>query len=323
MNRREKILVGVAGGFLALFAVAYAGKVLFRDPLHELDQQNKALRDKLGQLADERRAFFASEDYLKGLAPILFGGEADAASAQAGKMITDRIVALGLSEAQFSRSPVGPRKLHGAQEVGWSVQGEGPLPKMLDLLFGLEQTPQLHRLENLVISAGDRPGLVRARFRYLTLVIDGLAPKPGVELKAKFGLDSPQRRFYDSIFQRDLLRPYVPSPPAPPAAAATEPAADRLTVVSLSNWGGNPEVHVSEAGTQHVTRLKKGDPLAGGEIVMIDYRTLPVPGKPGLLSYSRVIVRIGKAYWAIEQGQNLAARHELAADQLPPELRGS
>jgi len=325
MNRREKILVGLAGGLSLLFAGAYGVKVLLLNPMHELDQQNLALREKLRQTSDERRAFFSAEDYVKGLGPLLFGSEADAASARAGKMLTDEIVRLGLQESQFSRSPVGPRKLRGAEEVGWSVQGEGPLPKMIDLLFVLEQTPQVHRLDNLVLSAGDRPGHLRARFRYLSLVVDGAGPPGKTEPKAKFALDSPQRRSYDAIIQRDLLRPYIPTPPTPAAANSLglgDLSLDRVSVVSLSDWGGTPEVHVCDSPTQRIFRLKKGDNLAGGQIVMVDYRTLPLPGKPGVVSYSRVILKLGNAYWAVEHGQTLAAKYQLAPEQIPPELRG-
>ena len=206
MNRREKTLVGLASGVFVLFAGAYAIKAFFINPLTDLKKQNDALTEKLHQAADERRAIFSAEDYIKGLGPFLFGTEPDAAGARAGKMLTDEIVRLGLQESQFARSPVGPRKLRGAVEVGWSVQGEGPLAKMLDLLFILEQTPQVHRLENLVLSTGDRPGHLRARFRYLTLVVDGAGPAGKTEPKPKFALDRPQRRIYDVIAQRDLLR---------------------------------------------------------------------------------------------------------------------
>jgi len=292
--------------------------------VHDLDQQNLALREKLRQTADERRAFFSAEDYVKGLGPVLFGTEADAAGAAAGKLLTDEIVHLGLQESQFSRSPVGPRKLRGAEEVGWSVQGEGPLSKMIDLLFVLEQTPQVHRLENLVLSAGDRPGHLRARFRYLTLVVDGAGPAGKTEPKAKFALDSPQRRSYDAIVQRDLLRPYLPTPPTPVAAGVlglADLGLDRVTVVSLSDWGGSPEIHVCDAATQRIFRLKQGDALAGGQIVMIDYRTLPLPGNPGMVSYSRVILKIANAYWAVEHGQTLATKYQLTPEQMPPGLR--
>ena len=154
-------------------------------------------------------------------------------------------------------------------------------------------------------------------------MIDGTGPSGKTTAKPKFTLDSTQRRSYDAIVQRDLLRPYIPKPPPPASATAPADAGlDRLTVVSLSDWSGTPEVHVSDAGSQKILRLRKGDALAGGEVVMIDYRTLPMPGKPGIVSYSRVILKIGNAYWAVEHGQTLAAKYQLAPEQIPSHLRG-
>ena len=67
-------------------------------------------------------------------------------------------------------------------------------------------------------------------------------------------------------------------------------------------------------------RYKPGDTLAGGIIVMIDYRPLPSPGNEVLKSFSRVIVKIGSEYWAIERGRTLAEKYRLTPQQLPAEL---
>ena len=53
---------------------------------------------------------------------------------------------------------------------------------------------------------------------------------------------------------------------------------------------------------------------------MIDYRKMPFPKKPALLSQSRVILAIGEEYWAIERGNTLADKHKLAPEQLPANL---
>jgi hypothetical protein len=45
-----------------------------------------------------------------------------------------------------------------------------------------------------------------------------------------------------------------------------------------------------------------------------------MPGKEPLQSYSRVILRIGKDYWAIERGNTLAEKRKLAAADLPAGL---
>jgi hypothetical protein len=322
MKRRETVLLGAIGCLFLLFIGAYGIRTVFVKPLKELKSQIAVLRDKLRQNNQDQQAYVSAQHYLKEVAPRLFGGEADTATAEAGKMLTEQIVRLGLQESQFSRVPVGPRRLRGAQEVGWSVQGEGPLAKMIDLIFVLEQTPQVHRLENLVLSGGEQPGRIKARFRYLALVVEVKDARPKADLQPKFTLDSPQRRFYDGIVQRDLLRPYVPRPPADATAGARQASAlDGLRVVSLSQWGGVPEVDICEMNSMKISIFKVGDTLAGGQIVMIDYRPLPMPGKPGFVSDSRVILKLGTNYWAVERGQTLSAKYPLAPEQLPTELQ--
>ena len=71
---------------------------------------------------------------------------------------------------------------------------------------------------------------------------------------------------------------------------------------------------------QNKASYKPGDELAGGKIVMIDYRKMPFPKKPALLSQSRVILIIGEDYWAIERGNTLADKHKLVPEQLPENL---
>lgn len=326
MNKRERILTLVVGGFALLFLGYFGIRLWLLKPLREIDRQTVLLRGKLRQINDERRDFFSSEDYIKRTAQRAFGNTADVATAQAGKMLTDLILRLGLPESDFTRTPVGPRKLRGAQEVGWNIQGDGPLSKIIDLLFELEQRPQIHRLENIVISSGDKPGRIKARFRFLTLVIDSAPDVAPLDLKPKFTLASPERRIYNAIVQRDLLRPYfkrtgAESPPVVldvDALAAARP--EMLKVVSLSEWQGEPEVHVMNLTSMKLHRFKPGDALSGGQIVMVDYRARPMPGKPDLASYSRVILKIESDYWAIEHGQTLADKYQLSADALPPNL---
>lgn len=93
--------------------------------------------------------------------------------------------------------------------------------------------------------------------------------------------------------------------------------------MSLSEWQGQPEVHVRDLTAQKTQRYKPGDALAGGTIALIDYRALPLPGGNGLLSHSRVIVRVKDEFYAVERGQTLADLRKLDLVQLPPELAKS
>jgi hypothetical protein len=129
------------------------------------------------------------------------------------------------------------------------------------------------------------------------------------------------------------LRAYVKRPPAPgtPAnsgaaaalAAKPLPGPESLRVVSLSEWQGSPEIHVRDTVNERTLRYSPGDTLAGGVVVMVDYRALPMPGKEVLKSFSRVILKIDNEYWAIERGRTLAEKYKLTPDQLPDPMPGS
>ena len=317
MKRREKTLAMLVGSLTLLFAALFAGRTFLLKPLQAVDRQTLLLRDKLRQIQEERRSFFSAEDQVKRAAQILFADNPDEATAQAGKTLTDLILQLGLSESDFTRTPIAPRKLRGAQEVGWTVQGDGPLPRIVDLLFLLEEYPRIHRLENVAWSADDRPSRLKVRFRFLTLVIDAAPETAPLELKPKFSLNSPERRAYDPMVQRHLLRPYISRsvfsgttfPTDPDALASARP--ELLKVVSLSEWRGAPEVHVLNLASMKLLLLKPGDAFGGGQILRVDYRPRPMPGKQGVLSDSRMILQIGSDRWAVEHGQTLADKYKL------------
>lgn len=335
MNPREKLLAGLVLGTACLFGGALGVRAYITKPLADLDKRIGAARERLGKIEAERRNYFTAEDRLKSLGKIVFADNVDEASATSGEMLTKQILRAGLKEVSFTRLPVGPRKMRGASEIGWNVQGEGALANVVNLLFLLEQSPHLLRLENLVVSGGDAPGVVRVQFRCLTLVLE---PAPDVKrepLLAKVELDSPARREFDTIPVRDILRPYVkrpPPPPVPPAKGGSgsptstpatppgPPGPETFRIVSLSEWQGQPEIHVRDMTSQKTTRYKPGDALAGGTIALVDYRAMPLPGASGLQSFSRVIVRVKDEFFAIERGQTLADIRKLELAQLPPEL---
>ncbi len=323
MNAREKRMVLVVGVLAGLFVAVFGIKASFTKPLRSIDKKTALLRERLAKVKAEQRACFTAEEYLKREAQRAFADQIGPASAKSGEMLTKQILQSGLLENDFSRLPVGPRKLRGASEIGWNVQGQGALGDVVNLLFLLQESPCIHRIESVSISAGDKPGHVRAGFRFLTLVIDAapevelLPPDPTVKL------DSHERRALNRIVERDLLRPYVPRLPqkdSAPSNSPQPPGPESYRVVSLSDWGGEPEVHVRDLTSQKTLRYKVGDELADGAIVMVDYRPLPLPGNEALQSFSRVIVRAGTNYWAIERGQTLADKRLLTPNQLPDTL---
>jgi hypothetical protein len=330
MTRREKILAGLVGGVVGLAAVGLGGRALLIKPLQEIDKKTAADRQRLDKINGERRAFFTAEDEVKKFTQRTFDADLDNASAKSAEMLTQQILRAGLPEMEFTRSPHGPRKLRGAQEIGWNLVGDGPLDRVVNLLFLLQEDPHLHRVDGLTLSAGESPGQVRVRFRYTTVVIDPAPEVQPITLQAKFTLDSPQRRVFDAIVLRDVLRPYIKRTPAPgtgnPGNVAPgttpggPPGPESFRIVSLSEWLGQPEVHVRDLANQKTLRFKAGDALAGGTVVMIDYRSMPKAGNELLQAFSRVIIRVGEEYWAIEAGKTLAQKYRLAPDQLPEAL---
>jgi hypothetical protein len=330
MNAREKILASAVGGLVGIFVIGFCLRAAILKPLSDIDKRIKASKEKVEKIANEKRQFFAAEDRMKQAGLKTFGDTIDQASATSGEILTKRILESGLEESEFTRTPASPRKLKGAQEIGWLVQGEGPLTNIVNLLFLLENSPYLHRVENVSVTTGEAAGRVKTRFRYLTLVLD---PAPDVQRKAlpdKFTLDSTERRAYDEMIARDILRPYIkrPAPPPKPANAPGNPGGtpppipagpEGYKIVSLSEWEGQPEVHVLDTSAQKTKRYKPGDQLAGGTIVCVDYRELPMPNSFAL-SESRVILKVGNEFWAIERGKTLADKHKLETEQLPREV---
>ena len=330
MNRREKLLAGTILALAALLATGYGLRAFFTKPLREVDGRIAALRAKLIQTAKERAGFFQAEDHVKALTRRTFATTPDQASARSGELLTQLILRSGLRETEFTRLPVGPRRLRGALEVGWNVQGDGRLDQVVNLLFLAQSGQEVHRVDNLsILPVESSSGLVRVRFRYVTLVMDPAPEVDAAPLEHAVSLDAPERRVLDGIAQRDIFRPYIKRNPTGPASQNSDPqpsgplspaGPENYRVVSLSDWQGQPEVHIRDLANQQTLRFKPGDSLAGGTIVLVDYRSLPSPDANGLHSSSRVILRIGLEYWAVERGRTLAQRYRLTPDQLPQSL---
>lgn len=324
MKKREKILAGVVLGFVGLFVLGFGVKGFFVKPLRDIDKQVVLLRERIGKINNERREYFDAEDALKKITQRTFATDLNEASARSGEMITKQIAAAGLNEADFTRLPVGPRRFRGGSEIGWSIQGKGTLDKVVNLIFVLQNSPQVHRLETVTLSAYEKPGEIKVRFLYLTLVVNPAPDVEPVELQPKFTLESPERFAYNTILERDILRPYIKATPPPvksgePSAPSSAPAGpEALKVVSLSEWEGQPEVHIRDINKNETVRYRPGDKLKdNAEVVAVDYRALPSPRNPLLLSHSRLILKIGEEFWAVERGQSLAEKRKLEPQEWP------
>jgi hypothetical protein len=343
MNRREKILLLVVGSAVALFICYLLVTSLF---IGELRRQNDRKEELAKQIEQTRRDKDRDERVAARLPELLdrtFGSDVNLVSDSIGKRLGDLLAASGLKTG-ISLSPGVSRKIRtannsdiAADEVTWQVTTEGALDQVIDFLYLLDAEPYMHRVENLTLTPNERTGVTGMRLRFLSLVPTSL--EKGKDLPAgKAAQDFPdgllggeKRKVYEVIAQRDAFRPYVkyiPPPESPqprpqpvrpePAVAAAPPP--RQKIVALSTWAGQQEVDVKNIANGKVEALKQGEPLAGGQIVMIDYRMMKMPGKDEDLSPSRVIVRKGDDYWAIELGQEVSSARLLPQDELPAEL---
>jgi hypothetical protein len=318
MKKREKILAGVIAGIIGIFVIGFGLRGFFLKPLKDIDKQTALLREKLSKINQERRDYFDADDALKKVAQKTFAIDLNQASARSGEMITRTLAAAGLNEADFTRLPVGPRKLRGASEIGWSINGKGDLARIINLMFLLQTSPHIHRIEGVTLSAEQKPGEVRVRLLYLTLVLEPAPEFDPIEIKPKYTLESPERFAYNTILDRDILRPYIKAAPAVASSSSHGgegshgPGPESLRVVSLSEWEGQPEVHIRDTANNKTLRFRPGDKMKDGtEVVAVDYTSLPSARNPLLKSDSRVILKIGSQLWSVERGQTLADKQKV------------
>ena len=325
MNRREKILSALTGTMASIFAIGVGVDRLVLTPAAGAAKETIALRAELDKLlVQEGRAVEARRE-LTELARRTYGTTADEAIASAGQRITTRLQEAGLEDRSFTRLPIGARPLRrgGAQEFGWSVQGIGPLERVVDLLYLLDQESQLHRIENLRVSPTRDANQVSVNFRYLSLLIGGGVPRkkgaaePAELPEGAVDLNGPGRHRYDVIAKRDLFSPAGQKKKDAPVEPQG-PDLKILKVVSLSEWNGAPEATILDLQKNSTFAVRPGEPLAGRTAVTVDYRPQPSRTKPGLVSFSRLVLRDSSGYWAVEAGATLADRYSLTTEELPP-----
>ena len=339
MTRRERRLTLVVVSFAGAFALFGAGKRFVLGPLREADGRTQELEDSLRQHLGVYNRALQAQAIVEQHGRRAFGTSVEETSARIGEYLTERIADAGLDDRRFSRVPSGMRQLTPTPaggssmptEVGWSIQGVGPIGKIVDLLFRLDSDTRLHRIENLTVGMAESVAERTVSFRFLALV---LKPPRGVEIlnaKDAVKIDDAQRKLRDGIARRALFRPYVKRPPPPPTPPPTPPPApppappppgpETFRVISLSEWRGEPEVLVLDTTENRTTKYHTGDALAGGKVVMVDYRPLPSPRKPELRSLSRVIISTKDELWAVESGDTLADKYRLADERVPSQLK--
>lgn len=342
--RQTKIVFVAVGAFVTCTIAYWVVFGLFINPANRLKAQKAQLIADVNTLTDQNRKKGAYEDSYRNLAAqALPGSETEAGSYLASTVMTllDYSGLTGPGKL-LSSQPLQPKAVNGFREIGHSIRVKGKLTNLVDLLYLLQSQPFLHRLDNLTLNRAGNSGDFDLAFHYCALLVDPARNKrvkpapPTTQAAPVQDLDTPQRRQYDAIAARDLFRPYVkrivePPPPPPPVNTGgprptppPPPPSRRqdFQVCGLTTWEQGNQVVAIRNGSD-VRYYKPGDKVESGEIVMIDYRPLPKPDNPKLESPSRVILKIGQDYWAVELEKNLSDKRLLKPDQWPPELRDS
>ena len=289
--------------------------------LDELDRRRAELHNEVARLEVELAARGDLVKRLGALAARMPGPDASGHLKTAAKRS-------GVDQgADFSLKPFRGKAVQGAYNaLGWTLQGRGNITEVVNLLYLISPETALHRITGLTIRRIENSQDLAVSLRYETLApaIGKDIPLPERPAGATAKLDAPERKKYDVIVSRNMFRPHLVKPARPKPTTRPKPAPTRvdadLRVISLMQIGQSLLVTVRNDRTGAVKKYKQGDRLAGGVIVTVDYRTLSRPTKPKRLSSCRLLLRIGKEYWAVEVPDKLSNRWRMAADQLPKGL---
>ena len=342
MNRREKILAAVVASIIGVVVLYGVINRMVLAGGRKLSEQAHTIRKKIDELERDNRRLGRYRSRFVDLRNRTFDDNPRRASVLADTAIKQIAKRAGLTQADYTVSSFAERREANAyRELLCTITGTASLDRLTNFLYLLGRDERLCRITHLSVKRRQErrgPAKVSFSLRYSTLVFDGNVPVPvpprptATQPVEIVGLNTPERSAYDAIAARNVFRPYVrrhvrikppdrhqtkPSTQPPPQT----PQFGRLVVTGLPAYNGRTEVHVAIPGQDIKKVLKVGDALPAGKIVMVDYRQMPMPGKPHLISQSRVILKAGKDYWAVELGQRMDQRRILRPEELPEKLK--
>lgn len=344
MNNRGKFLLAAVGFVAFLIVLGLAVRMVFILPAEDCKAQAREWEKKIAAAEAMKAKETQYKAHLVDLAGHAFGNDEMVISEQVRTTVTGLLEMSGLSTQNLSLKPlVGNHVLNVYHEIGWSVQTRGKLEQIVRFLYLMTQEAHLHRVDNIVLSPV-QGGEILLQVKYATLLLEAPRETPNEKLVTNTIkdqvldpeiLDSDEAHLYDIIADRDLFRPFIERKRPTVVAVAPIPTgggggtgpvrtvAPRIggdQIVCLTAYEGVPEILINNTVTNKISKYKEGDALAGGRIVMVDYRLMPLPRNPDLISESRIIIRIGTEYYAVELGQVLTEKRTLAPADWPPGL---
>jgi len=359
MTKRKDVLIAIIVGVLVGGSILYMlVNWLCLAPAAKLDGYLADAKKAIGVYNDSIAANGKSRDTLKKFVAQTLG--TDQEISKVSSLTQTRLEAMvskaGLTHVNGNSlpalDPISARALAGGvgKAVGWKISAKGKLDQVIGFLCELDAEPYLHKIEKLTLKPNGPD--VQVDLEYLTLLMiemkdTSFKPLPTMALET---LQQPPTPSLDDrlasvqlISVRDVLRPYIPRPPDPPPPPPQPPTTQqaeqppppqptppqpqdpnaRMKVADLSIYNGREEVGVYHTDSNRVQRLKVGEALGGGTIVMIDRRPLPRRDNPNLFSPGRVILLMGDQYFAVEVERTVAEKYQMAAEQLPQGLKKS
>ncbi len=342
--RKEKTIAIAVGAAVGLGMLYLAVSAVFLSPAAALNDKIEKVSKELENTRQSNSRKAALAGRLSEYAARTFNTDENEIRLDLRSRVTDLMQQCGVQEITKGWSAVSGdtlAKVGGeavGKPVGWTFSVSGTLPQVVTFLNCLESKDEkyLHRIEKLVMTP--KGPTVEAQVSLLTLALGPVATKslttmPAGALPGQLPAFGEQ---YAIIAARDVFRPYIKRPPAqpqlpnvaPPQPAPppqngnppqAEPPEYAWTLRDLSTYGDVPEVALAQPDGS-IKRLKCGQALAGATIMMVDYRHLPLPDKPDLSSWGRMILLVGRQYFAVELGKAVRDRYALSGDRLPPGL---
>jgi len=354
-TKRKELLIAIIVGVLVGGTILYLlVDWLCLEPAAKADKTFADKQEEIAKLKKSIAANSKSRDTLQTYAGLTLGTDASKVGAQTRARLTAMIDKVGLTNVSGTGSVpltyISPKSVSSGggvvgQSLGWKISAKGRLDQVMDFLCYLDAEPYVHKIDRLTIRPNGPD--VQIDLDFMTLVMApvkdaSFRPVETMPATTQPTLDLQEHRAsYAVIAARDVLRPYMqrippppppppppdppkegdPPPPPPPPPPPANPE-ERMRVADLTIYNGQEEVAVYDTATSNrVSRLKVGDALAGGTIVCIDRRPLPMRNNPNLQSPGRVIVLIGEEFFAIEVGTVVAWKYRMSNELLPEGLR--
>ncbi len=339
MNSRERILASIVG----VMIVGALGWVLvnrfFIQPIEEADEQILSLQSDLQEAMRVEASAPAYGKTLRDLKAHLYGADERQVRERARARLDRMLLQCGLPVDMNDISGGIIERTGGDREVGWSIRTEGPLDRVFNFLYTVRNDPYAHRLRKVSINWVRRTNNFSLNVEYLTLVLRDAPDVDGEDMLPMVALDTPEHRHYLALVRRDLFRQFIqkpqprivrtPTPPVRTTPPPTPPPQNTTTTVkptfqlcALLRSPKGYDIWVKNSQEPSARLFLIGDQLAGGEIVMVEFKDRPDPRNPDRIRPSRVIIRAGDAYWAVDYQSRLDEKYRIVPERLPAALRG-